>query len=408
MTLARNLELENQALLRRDGEILVAVDHGDRLVEMQERLRDGLDVGDDGPHPLPVRRDRRLAPRAVRRTDGPEPGPRRTRDDDHRDTRCGRRPHRTRVVALRPHLRDAPGDGRPLDERRGPAGRTVHRRPRRDRAIRGRCAMVGEARFELARLATPAPKAGASTVPPLARGESTNERRRDGLASARGPASSCRSTRPFPPSRPVGRRRARWDFGFVTSSFACFGSGSAAPPAVPAASSVARPDGGSPDRKRSTALRARAAVTIAAAASNAFQAARCGPGGPSAIWFAELLAHLPVLARIAPPQRELLGQRVPRVRRPGPEGAGHVVDPGLHRLRQRVIRLLRIRREEPSADEAGNPERAAGEQEDRARADGDDRERVLLDKPLDVKRLAQLRGRSLELRPSWRRSLAAS
>jgi Na+-translocating ferredoxin:NAD+ oxidoreductase RnfD subunit len=39
VTLARNLELENEALLRRDGEILVAVDHGDRLVEMQERLR---------------------------------------------------------------------------------------------------------------------------------------------------------------------------------------------------------------------------------------------------------------------------------------------------------------------------------------------------------------------------------
>jgi hypothetical protein len=30
--------------------------------------------------------------------------------------------------------------------------------------------VVGEARFELARLATPAPKAGASAVPPLARG----------------------------------------------------------------------------------------------------------------------------------------------------------------------------------------------------------------------------------------------
>jgi Na+-translocating ferredoxin:NAD+ oxidoreductase RnfD subunit len=39
VTLARNLELENQALLQRDGEILVAVDHGDRLIEMQERLR---------------------------------------------------------------------------------------------------------------------------------------------------------------------------------------------------------------------------------------------------------------------------------------------------------------------------------------------------------------------------------
>jgi hypothetical protein len=39
VTLAQNLELENQALLRRDESILVAVDHGDRLVEMQNRLR---------------------------------------------------------------------------------------------------------------------------------------------------------------------------------------------------------------------------------------------------------------------------------------------------------------------------------------------------------------------------------
>ena len=38
MTLAENLELENQALLRDDPTILAAVDHGDRLVEMQARL----------------------------------------------------------------------------------------------------------------------------------------------------------------------------------------------------------------------------------------------------------------------------------------------------------------------------------------------------------------------------------
>ena len=38
-TLAENLELENQALLRRDGSILTAVDHGDRLTEMQARLQ---------------------------------------------------------------------------------------------------------------------------------------------------------------------------------------------------------------------------------------------------------------------------------------------------------------------------------------------------------------------------------
>jgi hypothetical protein len=38
VTLAQNLELENQALLRRDGSILATVDHGDRLTEMQAKL----------------------------------------------------------------------------------------------------------------------------------------------------------------------------------------------------------------------------------------------------------------------------------------------------------------------------------------------------------------------------------
>jgi Na+-translocating ferredoxin:NAD+ oxidoreductase RnfD subunit len=45
MTLAENLELENQALLRADGSILTAVDHGDRLKEMQGRLRDAMASG---------------------------------------------------------------------------------------------------------------------------------------------------------------------------------------------------------------------------------------------------------------------------------------------------------------------------------------------------------------------------
>jgi hypothetical protein len=39
LTLAENLELENQALLRRDASILPVVDHGDRLKEMQARLQ---------------------------------------------------------------------------------------------------------------------------------------------------------------------------------------------------------------------------------------------------------------------------------------------------------------------------------------------------------------------------------
>ncbi len=45
MTLGENLELENQALLRRDGNILAAVDHGDRLIEMQARLQQATATG---------------------------------------------------------------------------------------------------------------------------------------------------------------------------------------------------------------------------------------------------------------------------------------------------------------------------------------------------------------------------
>jgi hypothetical protein len=45
LTLAENLELENEALMRADENILVAVDHGDRLVEMQGRLNDAMASG---------------------------------------------------------------------------------------------------------------------------------------------------------------------------------------------------------------------------------------------------------------------------------------------------------------------------------------------------------------------------
>jgi Na+-translocating ferredoxin:NAD+ oxidoreductase RnfD subunit len=45
VTLAENLEAENQALQRRDGTILTAVDHGDRLAEMQDRLKDTIASG---------------------------------------------------------------------------------------------------------------------------------------------------------------------------------------------------------------------------------------------------------------------------------------------------------------------------------------------------------------------------
>jgi hypothetical protein len=45
ITLAQNLALENQALLRGDATILAAVDHGDRLTEMENRLRDAASTG---------------------------------------------------------------------------------------------------------------------------------------------------------------------------------------------------------------------------------------------------------------------------------------------------------------------------------------------------------------------------
>jgi Na+-translocating ferredoxin:NAD+ oxidoreductase RnfD subunit len=45
VALAENLELENQALLRSDASILTAADHGDRLREMQARVRDAAASG---------------------------------------------------------------------------------------------------------------------------------------------------------------------------------------------------------------------------------------------------------------------------------------------------------------------------------------------------------------------------
>ncbi|HEX2784614.1 MAG TPA: hypothetical protein VHN36_13595 [Ilumatobacteraceae bacterium] len=45
LTLAENLEIENQALLQADPTILTAVDHGDRLDEMRARLSDSVATG---------------------------------------------------------------------------------------------------------------------------------------------------------------------------------------------------------------------------------------------------------------------------------------------------------------------------------------------------------------------------
>ena len=43
--MAQNFEVENQALLRRDESLLEAVDHGDRLIQMQTALADAQATG---------------------------------------------------------------------------------------------------------------------------------------------------------------------------------------------------------------------------------------------------------------------------------------------------------------------------------------------------------------------------
>jgi hypothetical protein len=45
LTSAQNLEIENQALRRADPMLLIQVDHGDRLVEMQDRIRAAVAAG---------------------------------------------------------------------------------------------------------------------------------------------------------------------------------------------------------------------------------------------------------------------------------------------------------------------------------------------------------------------------
>ena len=73
LTLAQNLELENQALLRRDPTILAAVDHGDRLDEMQARLADAAATGTTTVDRYRFDTIDDAADRAVRRADRPQP-----------------------------------------------------------------------------------------------------------------------------------------------------------------------------------------------------------------------------------------------------------------------------------------------------------------------------------------------
>jgi len=45
LTSAQNLDIENEALLRADPSVLTQVDHGDRLIEMQDRISNAVATG---------------------------------------------------------------------------------------------------------------------------------------------------------------------------------------------------------------------------------------------------------------------------------------------------------------------------------------------------------------------------
>ena len=125
VTLAQNLELENQALLRRDPAILRAVDHGDRLVEMQARLDAATAAGST----VVVHYDfdsiavGLIVPFGVQ--DGTSLGLQLEGHRGPRDLRRRGQPPVQRVRALRRGVHRPARDRRSLAERGGPAGLTL-------------------------------------------------------------------------------------------------------------------------------------------------------------------------------------------------------------------------------------------------------------------------------------------
>jgi hypothetical protein len=90
-------------------------------------------------------------------------------------------------------------------------------------------------------------------------------------------------------------------------------------------------------------------------------------------------------------------ERLARLGRAGSDGAGHVVDPGLHRLGERVVRLLGVGRKHAAPNEPGDTYRAAGDQEDGSGAESNEQRRILAEALLEIQRVAQLVGGALEL-----------
>ena len=119
LQLAQNLEIENLALIRRDPSILPAVDHGDRLAEMEARVARHDRHRHDLFVALRLRRARRVAPGALWRSDRLEPRLRRHGHAHPGDARLGGHGRVAPIDAVQRHVRHAPRHRRPLAHRGG-------------------------------------------------------------------------------------------------------------------------------------------------------------------------------------------------------------------------------------------------------------------------------------------------
>ena len=121
LTMAENLMLENEALRRADESILTAVDHGDRLVEMQDRLRQAAATGTTtlASYTFDTVTMSLVVP--FGRQNGLSVGTRFARHGDRGDLRRLRSAAGADDVPLRQDVRHPPGDRWPLAQRGGAA-----------------------------------------------------------------------------------------------------------------------------------------------------------------------------------------------------------------------------------------------------------------------------------------------
>ena len=146
LTLAENLELENQAVLRADPAILDAVDHGDRLDEMHASDRDAAATGTTVVEHYQIDEVNVDPARPVRAADQPEPRASTPAGTVTEETYEGGRLTKRDLLAVREDVRAPPGDRRALAQRRrsaaGRRGLTLLRCNPRCAAIAARSRLV--------------------------------------------------------------------------------------------------------------------------------------------------------------------------------------------------------------------------------------------------------------------------